>query len=74
MRIEVRCFAGLTAAMPPDKRLDVPENATVALVMEQLGLRPDDVKLIFLNGVHAESGAELRENDRLAFVPAVGGG
>lgn len=74
MEIEVRCFAGLTGKTPSNKRLHVDEGATAAHVMALLGLLPEDVKLIVLNGVHAEPSALLHANDRLAFVPAVGGG
>lgn len=42
--------------------------------MHILNIRPEDLKLIFVNGVHAEPDRILNDGDRVAFVPAVGGG
>lgn len=74
MHIEVRCFATLAVHAPPDKRLALPEGATAGEAMRVLNIRPEDLKLIFVNGVHAEPDRILNDGDRVAFVPAVGGG
>lgn len=74
MRIEVHCFATLAPKAPKGNFLEVPQATRVEDVMHQLGLSPDDVKLIFVNGVHHQGQTVLHENDRVAFVPAVGGG
>lgn len=74
MQIEVRCFATLSPHTPKGNRLDLPGGTTAGEAMHILGIRPEDLKLIFVNGVHAEPDRVLNDGDRVAFVPAVGGG
>ena len=74
MQIEVRCFATLSPHTPKGNRLDLPAGTTAGEAMHILGIRPEDLKLIFVNGVHAEPDRVLNDGDRVAFVPAVGGG
>lgn len=74
MQIEVRCFATLSPHTPKGNRLDLPDGTTAEEAMHILGIRPEDLKLIFVNGVHAEPDRVLNDGDRVAFVPAVGGG
>lgn len=74
MQIEVRCFATLSPHAPSGNRLEVDEGATAGEAMRILAIRPEDLKLIFVNGVHAEPDRILNDGDRVAFVPAVGGG
>lgn len=75
MNLEVRCFATLAPKAPKGYHLHIDEtNATPELIMDKLGIAPEEVKLIFLNGRHASLNDALHDNDRLTFVPAVGGG
>ena len=74
MQLDVRCFAGLADKAPPGGLLEVAEGLTALDVLHQLGLAPEDVKLIFINGRHANPDQGLHDHDRIAFVPAVGGG
>ncbi len=74
MQIEVRCFATLSPHTPKGNRLDLPDGTTAEEAMHILNIRPEDLKLIFVNGVHAEPDRILNDGDRVAFVPAVGGG
>ena len=74
MQIEVRCFATLSPHTPKGNRLDLPDGTTAEEAMHILNIRPEDLKLIFVNGVHAEPDRILNDGDRVAVVPAVGGG
>lgn len=75
MDLEIKCFADLASRSPLGGGLrDVPEKATVAQVMDMLGLERDEVKIIFVNGVRAAERTELNHGDKLGFFPAVGGG
>ena len=83
MELEIKCFATLASYEPRGDAAagvkegmlaGMPENATVAEVMESLGLPVDDVKIIFVNGIHAEPQTALKNGDRVGFFPAVGGG
>lgn len=75
MRLEVRCFAGLRPQNLPDKFLELPhQSLTAGQLLEYLALAPKDVKIIFVNGLQKDASAQLQTGDRIAFVPAVGGG
>lgn len=74
MHIEVQCFATLAPSTPPGGKLELPENSTVAYVLDQLGIPQEDVKIIFINGAHSSEEAALSDGDRLGLFPAVGGG
>ena len=75
MELEVKCFATLASYAPEDGQLrGLPESLDVAGLMRHLGLPVDEVKIIFVNGVHAEPQAQLKNGDRVGFFPAVGGG
>lgn len=74
MNIEIRCFATLGKFAPASGRLDLPEGTDVAGAMALLGVPPDEVKIIFVNGRSAPPETVLAENDRLGLFPAVGGG
>lgn len=74
MNIEVKCFATLACHSPQGNDMDVPEGTTVAQIMEQLGIAKEDVKIIFINGIHVDTDAQLNSGDRLGLFPAVGGG
>lgn len=75
MRIEIKCYATLSRFTPPDAdRFEVAEGATVAQIMDRLGLAAEEVKLIFINGAKSDPGTRLAQGDRLGLFPAVGGG
>lgn len=80
MRIEVRLFATLLTRYAPDmavgeaRQMDVEPGATVGQVMRLLGLPEDEVKVIMRNHRQAQLSDLLTDGDRLAFIPAVGGG
>lgn len=74
MRLEIKCFASLACHAPQSGFLDMPEASSVQNVMHTLAMQPEDVKIIFINGIHAAPESLLKDGDRLGLVPAVGGG
>jgi sulfur carrier protein ThiS len=74
MNIEVKCFATLARRTPEGGSLEIEAGATPADVMARLGIDPDEVKIIFVNGVHAKADSPLKDGDRLGLFPPVGGG
>ena len=74
MRIELKCYATLARFAPLSEGVDVPESATVADVITSLGMPQDEIKLIFINGVHVSADTILKQGDRLGLFPPVGGG
>jgi molybdopterin synthase sulfur carrier subunit len=75
MRIRVRLHGVLRrSASASQLELDLHEGATVASVIESLGLRPGQVWLATLDDRVVEMDHPLGPGDRLALIPPVGGG
>ena len=80
MRVEVRLYAtladlveGVTAATPFDA--DVPDESTIADLIDRLGLPPEAVHLVVVDGrVIHDRLAHLPASSRVGLFPPVGGG
>ena len=79
MKIEVNLYAALSQYVPagnkgPTHTVDVEEGTTVSDLLRQLGVPTQSAKLIFLDGIHSDLDAVLKEGNRLGVFPPVGGG
>ncbi|MBT7713680.1 MAG: MoaD/ThiS family protein [Deltaproteobacteria bacterium] len=79
MKVEVRLFAFFTKYLPANAKrhrveLELEEGTTVEQVLLQLRVPLEEIKLIFINGVHAEIEDVLKEGDKMAAFPPVAGG
>jgi molybdopterin converting factor small subunit len=79
MKIEIHLFASLYKYLPPgavDKAfiMEVGQGALIKDILQQIGVPRGEVKLIFLNGIHARETDVLKDGDRLGFFPPIGGG
>ncbi len=74
MRVTVRLYANLREGHKPEEEVETPPGATVAALMGMLGVPESAVTLVFVNGVHASPDSVLRQGDRVALFPPVGGG
>lgn len=74
MKIRIKCFATLGDHTPEGGSLQLPEGATVMDAMILVGLKEEDVKLIFVNSKSAALDTVLADDDQLGIFPAVGGG
>jgi molybdopterin converting factor small subunit len=79
MKIELRLYASLAAFMPEQTggkslTMEVSEGTTIQNLLEQLKVPQEKIKLVFLNGVHANGDEILKEGDRVGIFPAVAGG
>ena len=54
--------------------VDVDPGTTVRDLIEKLGIPPDEVKLIMVDGVASSEDRLLQGEERVAFFPPVGGG
>ena len=75
MGIQVKCFATL-AGFEPEHSDDYPVVAdeTVASLIRRLGMKEDDVNLMFVNSQRAFLHSPVKDGDRVGLFPAVGGG
>ena len=80
MKIELRLFASLSRYRSPDsdsklaQRIEIQENSTIGSLIEFLGIPPDTVKMVFINGVHARDDDTIHERDRIGIFPPIAGG
>ncbi len=75
MKIQVKCYATLAHHQPGNgERFSVESGTSVADLLEVLGMTPEAVKVVFVNGKHVGQDFVLSEEDRVALFPAVGGG
>ncbi|SHI48812.1 MoaD/ThiS family protein [Halodesulfovibrio aestuarii] len=74
MQVEIKCFATLSDFTPKGGFLAVDDGSTVKQVIDLLGIKAEDVKIMFINGKHESLESVLKEGDRLGLFPAVGGG
>ena len=79
MKIELRLYASLAAFMPEQTggrslTMEVSDGTTIRDLLQQLKVPKKEIKVIFLNGVHANDGDILKEGDRVGIFPAVAGG
>lgn len=79
MKIRVQLFASL-ARYAPDagedgfQEMDLDDGATVEALLSRIRVPRQTIKLVFVNGVHADSGTVLRHGDRVGVFPPVAGG
>jgi len=76
MKVEVRVFATLRRYLPDlgisePKRLEVPDGTTLDEIREMLGLPAEEVKAIMVNHLQAAPGDLAKDEDRIAYIPAV---
>ena len=79
MRVQVKVFATLRryvdrAVSGLSFQVDLPDGATVADLIEQLNLPPEEVKLAFVNARAREKDWHLAAGDQVGIFPPIGGG
>jgi sulfur-carrier protein len=80
VKLELKLCASLAKYAPdiPGRQgtvvIDIPDGKTIGEMLEGLKVPLASVKLVFLNGVHADMNQPLREGDRVGVFPPVAGG
>jgi len=75
IHITIKLFATLRPYAPADgDRYAVAPGTTVADLVRDLNIPPQDAKLIFINSIRRELDTPLQDGDRLGIFPPVGGG
>jgi molybdopterin converting factor small subunit len=54
--------------------VEIHEGTKVGQMLERLNVPVESVKMIFLNGIHAEIDTALKDGDRVGVFPPVAGG
>ena len=79
MKIEVRLYASLAVFLPEKTggnslTMEVNDGSTIRDLLQQMNVPKKQIKVIFLNGIHAKEGDILKDGDRVGIFPAVAGG
>ncbi|MDO5536803.1 MAG: MoaD/ThiS family protein [Desulfovibrionaceae bacterium] len=82
MSIEIRLSTTLRDIVPgyePEKGLRAElapgeENVSAALLAARIGIPDAQIKIIMVNGRQSKRETVVRDGDRVAYFPAVGGG
>jgi len=79
MKVELNLFASLAGYMPDKAKgnfstAEISEGTKVRELLEQFKIPKDFVKLVFLNGVHANGDEILKDGDKVGVFPPIGGG
>lgn len=73
--IELRLFASLAPKTPPDAmQYDIGAGCSVAQLLEKLGVKRAEAKLIFVNSARSDITTKLLGGERVGIFPPVGGG
>lgn len=78
MKVDIALFASLSgfhtqAGDGHTRHYDLAPGTTIADVIAMFDL-PDQPRIVFVGGRHAEETSELHEGERLAIFPPVAGG
>ena len=79
MKIEMNLYASLSRYAPDRgsrKRflMEITEGTKIRDLLAQLKVPKDAVKILFINGVHANGDTIVKDGDRLGIFPPVAGG
>ena len=74
MIISIELFGQLSPQSPRRQTLEMASQAKVQEAVDLLGLNPDEIGLITINGVQSELEDTLLPDCRLCFFPYVTGG
>jgi sulfur carrier protein ThiS len=79
MEVTLNLFATLSRYMPHKAKgnsctIEVDEGTGVSELLQGLKIPAKEVKLVFLNGLHAKGDEILKDGDRVGVFPPLGGG
>ncbi len=74
MEIEVRLFASLRKYANDKSRIEIEDGADVSDFMERIGVPPDEVSIILVNGRHAPQDQPLKDGEAVSLFPPIAGG
>ena len=74
--IEIKLFASLKKYLPANSACYYPvePGTPLSVLLDQLSIPKDEVKLIFVNGVKKDMSVFLNGGERVGIFPPIGGG
>jgi len=79
INIEVRLFAYLRELFPSDsrglKKMEIKNDLTIDRLMDEVGIVEKEIMIVMINGLRKlDYNETMKEGDRVAIFPPVGGG
>ncbi|MBO8144249.1 MAG: MoaD/ThiS family protein [Thermodesulfobacterium sp.] len=74
MKVEIRLFATFREGRFKKEVWELPEGTKVIDVLNLLGIKPEEVAILLVNGMNAEPEYVLKDGDYISLFPPVGGG
>ena len=79
MKIELRLFAYLRDLLPLEsrglKKMEVKDDFTIDNLMDEIGIVEKEIMIVMINGIRRlDYDESMKEGDRVAIFPPVGGG
>ncbi len=74
MTLTVKLFATFRSGRFDVARMEEPSGATIADVVDELGIPRDEIGILMLRGRHADLSDGLSPGDTVSIFPLVGGG
>lgn len=74
MQVEIRLFATFRSGRFKKEVWELPLGTKVIDVLNRLGIKPEEVAILLVNGLDAEPERILKDGDLISLFPPVGGG
>ncbi|UUV18913.1 MoaD/ThiS family protein [Fusobacteria bacterium ZRK30] len=79
IQIEVRLFAYLRELLPSEsrgvKKIEIKNCLTIDDLMDEVGILEKEIMIVMINGIRRlDYNESLKDGDRVAIFPPVGGG
>jgi len=79
MQLKVKLFATLQCYHPDTRAgepfsVELPDSSTLADLVTLLAIRPNEVKVTFVNGQARAEMYRLKDGDEVGIFPPIGGG
>jgi molybdopterin converting factor small subunit len=74
MQVTVKLFAGFRTGRFEAERREYPSGTKVEAIVDELGIRKEEIGVLLVGGRHADLGHAPAPGDTIAIFPLVGGG
>ena len=77
MKVEIRLYATLNKYAPRGSQvnhIEIEDGKKLKDLIKDLGIPEEQIKLIFINGIHASGDEILKDGDRIGIFPPIAGG
>jgi len=77
MKVQVQLFAHLVKYAPEGRdsfSIDLQQGASVGELISNIGIPPEESRIIIVNGRHSKEDKKLNEGDEIAIMTPVEGG